>query len=232
MENTGKFDKGMYQLQEFVGCTECANADPKALGIMGAEFCPKGLTDIGPCSLRCRAAKEIHAKSSLRITLERLTRQAAVLALAVFFMAGCGKNPAGPSDQPTAKPSVAATATSVATAAPTSAPTAAPTPDPTATPTTESTPAPTATATTVPTTKHLKYYLASGCHADVYLYLPGMSAPVTVWPGTPQIFETDVPITQSIPAASWSFYGPVSPFDYTTTIWVDGCVYSDVTRNF
>ena len=45
MENEGKFDQGLYQIQSWVGCPKCDHADQKALGIVGAEFCPKELTD-------------------------------------------------------------------------------------------------------------------------------------------------------------------------------------------
>jgi hypothetical protein len=162
-----------------------------------------------------------------------ILRPAAAMILAVIFLAGCSHNPAGPSEQPTAKPSIQVTATKIPTAAPTAIPTQATpatTPTPASTATAIPTPDPTPTATAIPTTKHVKYLLTTCSHADVYLYLPGMSAPVTVWPGNPQTYEQDVPVAQSIPTYSWSFYSPVTHGSYTTTIWVDGILYSDVTN--
>ena len=232
MENEGKFDQGLYQIQAWVGCPKCDHADQKALGIVGAEFCPKELTDIGPCSLNCRAFRNLGVGDLLRESYGKAVKAAAVvLIVSMAMMTGCScHNPVGPTE-PTAKPTApaAATATRVVTAVPTAATT--PVPDPTATPTAICTSTPTATATTVPTTKHLKYYLATTCHADVYLYLPGMIAPVVVWPGNPQTYEQDVPVGLTIPAVSWNLYSPVSPYSFTTTIWVDGVLYSDVTKN-
>ena len=232
MTTKGSYDEGLYKLQKWAGCPNCDHVDKKMLGIIGAEFCPKGLTDIGPCNLNCRAFQPEGVGAVLKKYFTGVAQAAAVLIVAMSMMTGCScHNPVGPTE-PTARPTAPAAGT--ATRVPTAAPTAATpsTPEPTATPTAIRTSTPTATATSIPTSKHLKYYLESGWHADVYLYLPGMSAPITVYPGNPQTYEQDVPVGLTIPAVSWNFYSPVSPFNYTTTIWVDGVVYSDVTRTF
>src|SRR5512142_460198 len=155
--------------------------------------------------------------------------------LGMLFLAGCGHNPTGPSDQPTAEPSVQATATQISTPAPTAVPTQATpitTPTPVSTATSAPTIEPTPTATATPATKRLKYVLTSGCHADVFLYLPGVGAPVTVWPGSQSTYTMTVAADFVIPDPQWVFYAPQSPFTYTTIIYVDSVVYSEATKTY
>lgn len=52
MTTKPKPDNGLKLLQESVGCTQCFHADQTKIGIEDA--CKDCLTDIGPCSLRCR----------------------------------------------------------------------------------------------------------------------------------------------------------------------------------
>lgn len=52
MTTNQKFDNGLKLLQEQVGCTDCGHADQSLIGY--ADACKDCLTDIGPCSLRCR----------------------------------------------------------------------------------------------------------------------------------------------------------------------------------
>lgn len=235
MEPEDGFDNSLYSVQETMGCPKCLHCKIEMLGFSKENFCPEGMTDIGPMSLKCREFLDRHITGKIRVEYDKMVKVILAASIVVTLISGCSKNPTEPNIQPTQKPTAAQTFTMTPTIIPAATEADTTTATPTPSITTTSTPVSTPTATTIPTTKHLKYYLSTTCStgAQVYLNLPvGNPTYINVWPGNPQTYETDVPLATNITVPVWSFTGPVSPYSFTMEIWIEGVVFYNATKNF